>query len=222
MSDQRATCWSITINNPKEDEYKIVLPARWKLEGQLERGAEGTEHYQGMLNTPQVRFAAVKKVFPRAHIEVARNKVALAKYVHKEETRVAAVEAIPTLFEYQTIVANLWDEEVFKSRWNEAVARATANSVPYIDDVAMCYIDGIVADDIESGRRGAEFIAINPMWRSSWKKFWRSIINRHASSQQAVYETPASGEHGSQEGETHSGEECRGVGGGQTDAAVGE
>lgn len=176
----------------------IVLPARWKLEGQLERGAEGTEHYQGMLNTPQVRFAAVKKVFPRAHIEVARNKVALAKYVHKEETRVAAVQAIPTLFEYQTIVANLWDEEVFKSRWDAAVAGATATAVPDIDDVAMRYIDGIVADDIQSGRRGAEFIAINPMWRSAWKRFWRSIINRHASPHEAVHETPASGADGPQ------------------------
>lgn len=208
MSDQRATCWSITINNPKEDEYKIVLPARWKLEGQLERGAEGTEHYQGMLNTPQVRFAAVKKVFPRAHIEVARNKVALAKYVHKEETRVAAVEAIPTLFEYQTIVANLWNEEVFKSRWDAAVAGATATAVPDIDDVAMRYIDGIVADDIQRGRRGAEFIAINPMWRSSWRKFWRSIINRNASSHQAVNETPASGADGPQACDAQSCEEC--------------
>lgn len=183
MSDQRATCWSITINNPKEDEYRIVLPPKWKLEGQLERGDnEGTLHYQGMLSTPQVRFAAVKKVFPRAHIEVARSKAALAKYVHKEETREREVVNIPTLFEYQTIIANLWDEQEFERRWNVATQSATATTPPNTDDVAMLYLDRLVADDIESGRRGAEFIAINPMWRSSWKKFWRSIINRHASS----------------------------------------
>jgi len=45
----------------------------------------------------------------------------------------------------------------------------------------MNYIDTLVKRDIESGKRGCEWIAINPMWRSSWKKFWRSIIRRHGS-----------------------------------------
>lgn len=182
MTD-RATCWSVTINNPKEDEYKIVLPARWKLEGQLEKGEEGTMHFQGMLSTPQIRFSAVKKVFPRAHIEVARNKAALAKYVQKEETRVATVERIPTLFEYQTIIAEKWRDEEFRAIGNR---RIEANIFTDWDDVAMLYLDKLVSEDIESGRRGAEFIAINPMWRSSWKKFWSSIIKRHASSSSSL------------------------------------
>lgn len=180
---ERASCWSITINNPKTEEYQIVLPARWKLEGQLERGDEGTLHYQGMLNTPQVRFSAVKKVFPRAHIEVARNKQALAKYVHKEETREAAVTAIPTLFEYQSIIAAAWEQDEYSARWQLACEHATPTNLPCPDEVAMQYIDSLVAADIEYGRRGAEFIAINPMWRSSWKKFWRSIIKRYGSQQ---------------------------------------
>lgn len=182
MTD-RASCWSITINNPKTEEYQIVLPARWKLEGQLERGEEGTLHYQGMLNTPQVRFSAVKKVFPRAHIEIARNKQALAKYVHKEETREAAVTAIPTLFEYQSIIAAAWEEDEYSARWRNACEHASPTNMPCPDEVAMQYIDSLVAADIEYGRRGAEFIAINPMWRSSWKKFWRSIIKRYGSQQ---------------------------------------
>jgi len=177
MTD-RATCWSITINNPTQEEYQIVLPARWKLEGQIERGSEGTEHYQGMLSTPQVRFSAVKKVFPRAHIEVARNKQALQKYVHKEETRVSEVVHIPTLFEYQTIIANEWVDEEYGEFWEQAVKLTSATNIPCPDETAMRYLDSLVAKDIESGRCGAEYIAINPMWRSSWKKFWRSIIKR--------------------------------------------
>jgi len=178
MTD-RATCWSITINNPIESDYQIVLPAHWKLQGQLEKGElNGTLHYQGMLKTPQVRFSAVKRVFPKAHIEVARNESALKKYVNKEDTRVASVQNIPTVFEYQGIIADKWDQNEYEKRWQRAI---TNGGVPNPDDVAMIYLDDLVAQDIESGRRGAEFIAINPMWRSSWKRFWRSIIKRNGS-----------------------------------------
>ena len=59
----RGSTWSITINNPSEKDLHPTLPAKWAMTGQLEKGAEGTEHYQGMVSTPQVRFSAVKKVF---------------------------------------------------------------------------------------------------------------------------------------------------------------
>lgn len=92
----RSSCWSLTINNPEVDDYQAIEEARsrgWKVEGQLEKGENGTPHLQLMLRTPQVRFAAVKKAFPRAHIEIAKSPVALAKYVSKEETRVAQLPA---------------------------------------------------------------------------------------------------------------------------------
>lgn len=174
---ERATCWSITINNPAVEEYERGLPASWKLEGQLEKGAEGTLHYQGMLRTPQIRFSAVKKEFPRAHIEAARSAAALKKYVNKEDTRVACVRSIPTLFEYQTQIAERWNEDDFRKRW-ELRTRNLGTEVPDPTDTAMGYIDSLVAQDIESGMRGIEFIAINPLWRSSWMRFWRSIITR--------------------------------------------
>ena len=41
-----------------------------------------------MLKTPHIRFSAIKKQFPRAHIEIARNPIALQQYVVKTETRV--------------------------------------------------------------------------------------------------------------------------------------
>lgn len=175
---QRATCWSVTINNPTEEDLNVELPAGWSLTGQKECGAEGTEHYQGMLRTPQVRFAAVKKVLKRAHIEVAKNPKALEKYVHKEDTRTAEVadrsSNIPTLFEYQDIIAALWQWDEYRE-----LVEAPANSLTNPNELAMRYVDSLVAYDIETNlRRGAEFIGINPMWRSSWKLFWRSIIRR--------------------------------------------
>ena len=88
----RGTCWSVTINNPKACDDEQIAFARqksgWKVYGQREKGAQGTEHYQLMVTTPQVRFSAVKKSFPRAHIELARDRTALARYVEKEETKI--------------------------------------------------------------------------------------------------------------------------------------
>jgi len=172
----RASCWSITINNPTAEDMKAITACPvpgWKIMGQMEKGAEGTEHFQGMLRTPQIRFSAVKKVYPRAHIEVARSKAALEKYVTKEDTRIAVVESehIPTIFEYQTTIAKRWKEDEYQ-KWCNAFPRKDR------DDTAMLYLDSLVAQDIANGQRGAEWIATNPMWRNAWKKFWRVIIKR--------------------------------------------
>lgn len=173
MTD-RYSCWSITINNPTEEDVKCEMPG-WKLSGQYEEGEEGTRHFQGMLCTPQVRFSAVKRVFPRAHIEGARNKKALEKYTNKEETRLETFTStgVPTIFEYQRKVSDRWNVE----EYDKLVKLYPRQG---LDDVAMIYLDQICAKMITEGAIGLEFIAINPMWRSSWKRFYRSIIERNA------------------------------------------
>lgn len=182
---ERATCWSITINNPTEQDLKVSLPAGWSMTGQMERGEEGTEHYQGMLKTQQVRFTAVKKLFPRAHIEVARNRKALEKYVHKDETRLATVpdnkSPQVSLFDYQHTIAARWDDNVFYQRVQQRRDFEDDHKTEKYqeeDDLAMEYLDSMVAEDIENGVIGIEYIAINPMWRSAWKKFWRQMVAR--------------------------------------------
>lgn len=186
---ERATCWSITINNPTEGEVNCQVPG-WKLSGQYEEGEHGTRHFQGMLTTPQVRFSAVKRVFPRGHIEVCRNKTALAKYTSKEETRVATYEATgcPSLFEYQDTVARLWDEREWNRRTNDD-HHCKRFKYDY-GDMALHYVDELVSLEIQKGQRGIEFIAINPMWRSSWKKFYSPIIKRYAASLQGSSQSP--------------------------------
>lgn len=187
MTTLRSNCWSITINNPNDKDLNPQLPAGWSQEGQIERGEEGIEHYQGMLRTPQVRFSAVKKVFPRAHIEIARNPLSLKKYVHKEETRVAECENrysdIPTLFDYQGEIVKKWDHQYFdnkvRERRNEWAEGDMKKPFDY-DEVFMEYLDELVGEDICAGKKGVEFIAINPLWRSSWKKFGRQILVRYS------------------------------------------
>lgn len=150
------------------------------MQGQIEKGKEGTVHYQGMLTTPQVRFAQVKKALPRAHIELAKNKSALQKYVSKEDTRVAVVENIstniPTLFDYQHTIASRWDDKEF----NEYTQRYSPDEQLKLGhgEIALRYVDKLVEEDIEAGMNGIEYIAINPMWRSAWKKFYKSMVSR--------------------------------------------
>lgn len=184
---QRATCWSLTINNPSDADTKVSLPSGWKIEGQYEEGDEGTKHFQGMLTTPQVRFSAVKKLFPRAHIEVARNKTALKSYVHKDDTRVGEFTArasdIPTIWDYQRTVAARFDDK----EWQDYCDMHLDSLGP--DDCMLGYIDSLVRIDILAGMRGVEFIAINPMWRSSWKRFAMSIVKRERALIQAQNES---------------------------------
>lgn len=181
MSTYRASCWSITINNPTEEDTRCDVPG-WKLSGQYEEGEEGTRHFQGMLITPQVRFSAVKRVFPRAHIEIARNRQALEKYTTKEETRVATYEAtgVPSLFQYQDNICKAFDRDEYNRRCQDPKYYHLYKGDN--SEILLNYVDELIAEDIRAGMRGIEFIAVNPMWRSSWKKYGRSIIERYASS----------------------------------------
>jgi len=183
----------------------------WKLSGQYEEGKEGTRHFQGMLKTPQTRFAAVKRVFPRAHIEAARNALALEKYTTKAETRVGVYEAtgVPNMFQAQDIIAGMWNQEHFVRRTQDD---AYARMFKYdYGDMALAYVDEMVSELVGNGQRGLEFIAINPMWRSSWKKFYASIIKRNARSSHSPPAPQASpqgtGEEDAFSGTVSSGEE---------------
>lgn len=85
--------WSITINNPTDDDikqYQTLATKHWVEDviGQIEQGEQGTRHIQAMLTTKKVRFSQVKRALPRAHIEPAHSPIALAKYVQKEATRI--------------------------------------------------------------------------------------------------------------------------------------
>jgi len=172
----RASCWSITINNPTAEDLNWKFPpgSGWKIEGQMELGKEGTPHYQGMLQTGQVRFSQVKKHIPRAHIEKCKSKAALKAYVHKEETRVAEVafHRAFTVFDLMDMVIDKWDDEGFSN-----YCELYKNKPPA--DLYSRYSDIIISQLIEEGAAGGiEYVAINPMWRSAWLKFGSAMVKR--------------------------------------------
>lgn len=219
----KASCWSITINNPTQEDLEAWKNAKllnWvkDVQGQLEQGENKTPHIQGLLKTEYIRFSQVKKAFPRAHIEPAKNKHALAQYVQKEETRLATIEttkvASPQIVQerltsivedrifhkgfpvrYYEIVdkhcQRHWASEViFEEEQNQYVANVKRNR-KWIHENADKLIDEVVSGLIEDGYYGIEFVIANNQVRNGYKKYISSIVIRHYASSQRQHSSEA-------------------------------
>jgi len=173
MTTTKASCWSVTINNPSDADEEDISTARqkgWIVDGQLEKGDSGTPHYQLIVRTGQVRFSAVKKQFPRAHIEVARNPSALQQYVHKDETREGALKTdqkyYPSLAS-TWILWYVWVEDNYKPEewmnWDNLQAEKSWNK--------------FVSAAIEDGYH-IEGIAVNPSTICCIRRFGMNILFR--------------------------------------------
>jgi len=168
----RASSWSITINNPNPSDEEDINRARqkgYKVEGQLEKGENGTPHYQLMVKTPQIRFSAMKKMFKRAHIEVARNPDALEAYVQKEDTRIGKLaetnEMYPSLSKLWLLFQEWSDQEI------------GVNTIHLTGDDMLHNFDRFVRVYIEKGYH-IETMAVNPQIRSCVKNYILSIFQR--------------------------------------------
>lgn len=167
VSTDRATVWSVTINNPTEDDDVEIAMARqkgWKVMGQKEQGATGTVHYQLMVRTPQVRFSAVKKAFTRGHIEVCRDVHALKAYVVKQDTRVGEIpqsEMYPPMHKVMSWYVSYVSDLTIDSTADEYLER----------------FDIMIRQKIREGYY-VEQMAVNPLVRASIKKFGYDIVFR--------------------------------------------
>jgi len=188
-SAMRATCWSVTLNmkNVKQSSCDEMIntarSAGWKVTGQEEMGEENP-HYQLMVQTPQVRFSAVKKMFPTGHIEVARNRQALAQYVTKEDTRVGA---LPEHDEKYVTASRLWDmiykynsgcdDDCWDMTNEHDVVMYKDHEQRAIEKDPLAFFDKMISVFIRQGYF-VDMLACNPAIRSFWKKFWRDILYR--------------------------------------------
>lgn len=189
MADKsvRASCWSVTINNPTEVDELEIQACRatrgWSVEGQKEVGENGTPHYQLMVKSSQVRFAAVKKMFSRGHIEVARAPKKLAIYVHKEDTRVAELPAQSQLYPNQS---TFWDMCYDKCLSYNVLDLSMINGGTFIwfkefdrkfANDAMKLFDNIVYDLIMEGYY-VESMGVNPQVRGAWQRYHQALLCR--------------------------------------------
>jgi len=178
----RSTFWSVTINNPTPDDEECISVARskgWTVTGQKETGSEGTPHYQLAVKTPQVRFTAVKKVFPRAHIEIARNVAALQTYVHKEDTRTGE---LPTTSSQYPTISRMWEimfDFTWKESWYglESMDEYIEEYSKMSDKARLVWLDEAAASLIKRGYF-IEHHVVNPQVRSSFAKFMPQLFER--------------------------------------------
>lgn len=188
-SDQKSCCWSVTINNPTPDDFQqweSLKSAHWvrEVSGQIEKGdQEQTPHLQGMVRTLSVRFSQVKKALPRAHIEAARSPGALARYVAKEDTRVAALPTVRVATQADVQRALL--KEI---RENPNFDKYEWNGYYFLDFLATkgwkiekdweYWTDRAVNRLIREGYYGVEFVMSNPQVRTAFKKYFVAILYR--------------------------------------------
>jgi len=78
MATQLALCWSMTINNPDENDWALVRRSHGdfvkEICSQPETGEDGTPHIQAYLKlNKQQRMSYCKKLFPRGHFKALTN-----------------------------------------------------------------------------------------------------------------------------------------------------
>jgi len=185
MTD-RATAWSVTINMKSVSQStadECINSARsrgWKVEGQLEQGENGTKHYQLMVRTPQTRFSAMKKMFPTAHIEIARNTDALKEYVNKDDTRIGS---LPKQNDKYPSVTKMWElfwDHIPLKDWftgTDADINQYASDLPVGDKQRLQYLDETGAWLIRSGYYIEQHL-VNPQVRSSFQKYAKELCIR--------------------------------------------
>ena len=196
MTD-KSTRWQFTAYEEQWRLFQAMPPAvaEWGWNTEI-CPKTNRKHYQGyFLLRTQHRFAAVKKLFPGVHVEIAKDWNALKEYCKKADTRapgtepVVAYNDIPTVYSYSDeVLARLpsWNEvrELWMLHCERqcAITRATTIEQPYYkscEDFAYEeLVKNIIANDIREGRAYIEWIIQNPMWITTFKNQVKNMIIR--------------------------------------------
>ena len=193
----RSSDWSITINNPTAQDTEQIQQLsthKWykSFVNQHEVGEEGTPHIQGHLKTEYIRFSAVKKALTRAHIEVAKNRLALANYAKKDDDTyqsegiVVQNCSIATVHKTVASYFNSYDECL--KEWEKQED---------YEDYALSQLDKATRLLIRAGVFGVEFIGANPQTRCVYKKYYLSLMYRQYNASQASSQPREEEERGS-------------------------
>jgi len=84
MSRSRSYVYTLNNYTKEEEAFVQALPCSYHVYGR-ETGDSGTPHLQGFLHFPNARsFPSVKKLIPRAHIEIARDVGSAIQYSKKD------------------------------------------------------------------------------------------------------------------------------------------
>ena len=197
MSIEQYTYWSITINNPDDNDMLIVRNPNDRYVRQFiwtpEEGASGTHHIQGWLRLQRNQTQKfVQKLYPRAHVKPCR------KDEYNENTHNYAQKNDETTKGAHTISINdpLPSIETLVTDVMELCVQFRAESLNYKTELIWNYPD---FDYIKKERPFAESelvrqkgplyakVFVSPVYERLWERFGQEIFthirNKHASSQ---------------------------------------
>lgn len=175
LRSARSNRWSVTINcktvsrATAEECIDRARQSGWKVYGQLESGESGTEHYQLAVSTPQVRFSAVKKMFPTAHIEVAKDWNALMSYCKKEDTRVESLKEVASPYLPWSQLRQMFAEYVCE---DEFLIHTTD------PERRLQVWDRFIGHLIEEGNE-VDLMGMNANYRACISRYWHNYLNRY-------------------------------------------
>lgn len=185
----KSSWWSITAYG-EELEYLLALqggtadfpPVVKAIYGGVEECPKTQRlHFQGALNTAQVRFSAVKKILPKSHIEACRSDAeSLKRYAMKDETSVGQKSSStnPKYYTMESLMVKL--AETWVERFEEDLDIITGN-----DDYGFSVISSRLL------RENFFLISLcsQPQIGRAWKLYWSTCVKRYKELRDEVPET---------------------------------
>lgn len=152
----------------REPEWYEAEKQGWTWTGQLEQGDSGTAHYQFCLNTNrQVRWSAVKKVFPQCHIEKTKNIKKAESYVKKVDSRLVDKDSQTETPKYTT--KDFWEDLALV--WPEYANSENEDIMSDFDLAVKCLIDSNIP---------CHMLAVQPQVRKAFLLYGTEIMAQYA------------------------------------------
>jgi len=245
MPIEQYTYWSVTINNPDENDYLIVRNPNPKYIREMvwtpEVGAEGTQHIQAWVRLQRNQSKAfVKKLYPRAHLKYTDKDVYNEnshQYAQKNDETTAGNHHITLndpLPANDSLLYKVLDQAYDRMLEREPKWKDRHEHEGLRDVIQSITIKQLCCDIIEREmimeRSGLEKIFISPVYEKMKSKYWREILYRlkhkpDAGSVSSQTEEGGSADAGTTDGsESYEGSSCSEASGrdqsssGQTDA----
>lgn len=214
-----ATCWNMTINNPDENDYRLIRSPNEQfirhLIWQSEIGENGTPHIQGYVKLMrQQRLSFVKKLFPRAHWTAITNdeyNINSQDYAQKEETgegtHVHNINPqIPDVIGFLQQMLEDW-VELHWEEWTMHSGRGPAQWIQaeermYNQRSCFAWLDRREREAIE-GRPYLVKLVLSPMYAKAKRGYWKEILTNRIQYKQDADDDEREG---TGESELHEGE----------------
>lgn len=168
--DTRSSRWSFTAFEAQWPLFAnmppVVKDAGWQIEVAPETGKR---HYQGYLLTSSTqRFAAMRKLFPGVHLEVAKNWQALVAYCKKKETAVPGSQV-----EYHSTFMNKFQ---FMDYLCARIVNQCVNHTQMDFDVLERLLIRIGNEYVLEGNTYAAWIMSDPNFITTFRRSGRALL----------------------------------------------